>query len=85
MSIFGKQRTAEIGDMIIQRDPMGGSYTGIVHKITRNKWGHETVFLHWSNGEPPRYREDYGYPSMNIHNLYREFDIIKGNKNVATF
>ena len=86
-----KKRIAEVGDMIIQHDPMGDqrpgittakwvSYTGIVHKVTRNKWGHETVFIHWPNGKPPRYREDYGYPSMNIHNLRRCFDVIKGKK-----
>ena len=84
-----KERTAEVGDMIIQHvgngdeSPTFGrvrvkSYTGIVHKITRNKWSHETVFIHWSNGRPPRYYEEHGYPSMNIHNLRKDFDIIKG-------
>ena len=85
----GKERTAEIGDMIIQHvgngdesPTYGGgrvkSYTGVVHKITRNKWNHETVFITWSNGRPPRYYEEHGYPSMNIHNLRKDFDIIKG-------
>lgn len=56
------------------------SYTGIVHKITRNKWNHETVFITWTNGRPPRYYEEHGYPSMNVHNLRKDFDIIKANK-----
>jgi|TARA_R110000824_G_scaffold155925_2_gene328742 hypothetical protein len=84
----GKERTAEVGDMILQHvgngdeSPTFGrarvrSYTGIVHKITRNKWNHETVFIHWSNGRPPRYYEEHGYPSMNVHNLRKDFDIIK--------
>jgi hypothetical protein len=87
----GKERTAEVGDLIIQyvgngdespyRMPLARvqSYTGIVHKITRNKWDHETVFITWSNGRPPRYYEEHGYPSMNIHNLRKDFDIIKVN------
>tara|TARA_R110000824_G_scaffold51047_2_gene142759 strand:- start:8740 stop:9024 length:285 start_codon:yes stop_codon:yes gene_type:complete len=86
----GKERTAEVGDMIIQHvgngdeSPTFGnvrvkSYAGIVHKITRNKWSHETVFIVWSNGRPPRYYEEHGYPSMNIHNLRKDFDIIKTN------
>jgi len=83
----GKERTAEVGDMIIQHvgngdaDPKRGatmrSYIGVVHKITQDKWRHETVFIHWSNGRPPRYYEEHGYPSMNVHNLRRDFDIIK--------
>lgn len=86
-----KERTAEVGDLIIQyvgngdESPTYGgarvkSYTGVVHKITRNKWNHETVFVTWSNGRPPRYYEEHGYPSMNIHNLRKDFDIIKGKK-----
>jgi len=89
--IGSKERIAEVGDLIIQyvgngdESPTywGGrvkSYTGVVHKITSNKWGHETVFITWSNGKPPRYYEVDGYPSMNIHNLRKDFDIIKGKK-----
>ena len=85
----GKERTAEVGDMIVQHVGNGDeimtygggrvkSYTGVVHKITRNKWNHESVFITWSNGRPPRYYEEHGYASMNIHNLRKDFDIIKG-------
>jgi hypothetical protein len=85
MSIFGKERTAEVGDLIIQyvgkafrNSEPTHTYIGIVDVITSNKWGHETVYIHWNNSRPPNYHDQHGYASMNIHNLRRDFDIIKG-------
>ena len=72
------KRHAEVGDLIIQKDLQAGEqWLGLVHNITRNKWGHEKVFIHWMGGAPPSYPERHGLSSMNIHNLRPEFDVVK--------
>ena len=73
-----KGRHAEVGDLIIQKHPRTGEqWLGLVHNITRNKWDHETVFIHWMADTPPNYQEKHGLSSMNIHNLRPEFDVVK--------
>lgn len=80
------QRSPRIGDMIIRnisrrehlRYPwldLKDKYIGLVREIES---GRGFVFVEWTNGEaPPDYDGKYGYSSTNVHNLYREFDIVR--------
>jgi len=77
-------RSAAVGDMIIHTPRVRGNnnvdepnnWIGIVHKITRDKWGHGTAFITWSQ-KHPYYQEEHGESCVNIHNLHREYEVIK--------
>jgi hypothetical protein len=74
-----------IGDLIVHKDPKTGitQRVGLVHRIDIGPWGHGTTFIEWSGDDPQqRHRRDYGYPSCNIFNLRREFDVIRGGVNI---
>ena len=83
------QRSPRFGDMIIRnisrrehlRYPwfdLKDKYIGLVREIERIETSRAVVFVEWTNGEaPPDYDGKYGYSSTNVHNLYREFDIVR--------
>ena len=72
-------RLPRIGDVIVETEiKTGKEYYGIVHDITRDKWGHGTAFITWApDPSPLNYHEKYGYSSVAIHNLRTEFRVIR--------
>ena len=70
-------RSAAVGDLLIQNVD-NRAYIGIVSRVTSDKYNHKTVFVLWNGTTPPMYNENYGFPWSNIHNLRREFELIKG-------
>tara|TARA_A100001515_G_C4483865_1_gene180990 strand:- start:123 stop:347 length:225 start_codon:yes stop_codon:yes gene_type:complete len=64
-----------VGDLIVQKSD-GREYFGCVYNKTKDKYGHETVYIAWSQ-TPPDYQPEYGYSATNIHNLRKTFDVIK--------
>ena len=76
------RRMPRIGDLIVYKNPDTGEARrfGLVHRIEKDKHGHESVFIEWADGEGEEHswRDDRGYPSSNIHNMRREFDVIRG-------
>ena len=81
---MSSDRNAAVGDMIIHTPRVRvnnnvdepNNWIGIVHKITRDKWGHGTAFITWSQ-KSPYYHEEWGVSCVNIHNLPREYEVIK--------
>ena len=75
-----------IGDLIVNKDPDTGKARrfGLVHKIEKDKHGGSHVFIEWADGkgERPGWPVDQGYPSCNIFNLRREFDVIRNGVNI---
>jgi len=75
-----------IGDLIVNKDPDTGKARrfGLVHKIEKDKHGGSHVFIEWADGkgEEQGWRVDSGYPSCNIFNLRREFDVIRDGVNI---
>jgi len=73
-----------VGDLIVNKDPGTGSPRrfGLVHKIVKGKHGGSSVFIEWADGESYQTREEWGYPSCNIFNLRREFDVIRDGVNI---
>ena len=72
-------RTAEIGDMVIQRGDIFGKgprYIGIVYKLGIVS-GYDSVYLHWVPEDPPNYNKEYGYVRTNIANGHTQFEVIK--------
>ena len=56
----------------------GDKHIGYVLEIHRDTSGHQQhVLIEWSTHEPLNYRADIGYNGSNIHNLRREFTIIR--------
>jgi hypothetical protein len=75
-------RSAAVGDMIIHtpRQPPTQTeekFIGVVYRIERDEWGHKTAFIAWTP-EHPYYRIGSGMPCVNIHNLRREYEVVKG-------
>ncbi len=87
MSDLG-QRMPRVGDLIVNKDPGTGSPRrfGLVHKIEKDKHGGSYVFIEWADGESYQtyasWQADRGYPSCNIFNLRREFDVIRDGVNI---
>ena len=82
--LMNNDRNASVGDMIIHTPRVRGNnnvdepnkWIGIVHRIESNKYGHKTAFITWSQ-KHPYYQEEYGESCVNIHNLRREYEVIK--------
>ena len=82
--IFSDDRDVAVGDMIIHTPRVRGNnsadepnkWVGIVHHIGRDKWGHETAFITWTR-KHPYYNEERGESCVNVHNLRREYEVIK--------
>ena len=81
---MNSDRYAAVGDMIIHTARVRGNnnadepnnWIGIVHRVERDKWGHGTAFITWSQ-KSPYYHEKWGVSCVNIHNLHREYEVIK--------
>jgi hypothetical protein len=85
---MNNDRNAAVGDMIIHTPRTRGQkhfgvvnddygkWIGIVHEVTRDKWGHKTAFITWTQ-KHPYYQEEHGESCVNIHNLHREYEVIK--------
>jgi hypothetical protein len=68
-SVYGPSCTCEA---------TGDKHIGYVSEIRCDRWGHQqNVLIEWSTNEPYSYREEIGYNGNNIHNLRREFTIIR--------
>jgi len=80
------RRMPRIGDLIVHKNPRTGEARrfGLVHKIKKDKHGHESVFIEWTDGlgEDSTWREDHGYSSSNIHNLRKEWVVIRDGVNI---
>ena len=82
--LMNNDRNASVGDMIIHTPRVRGNnnvdepskWIGIVHRIESNKYGHKTAFITWSQ-KHPYYQEEYGESCVNIHNLHREYKVVK--------
>jgi len=70
-----KNRWAEVGDLIFHTTG-GVRHAGVVYAVLHNRYNHGTVFINWVT-EPSQYNPRAGYSSVNIHNLRREFELIK--------
>jgi hypothetical protein len=83
-------RMPQIGDLLFVTCPAseynarcackakGEKHVGYVSEIHRDSWGHQqNVLIEWSTHEPLNYRADIGYNGSNIHNLRREFTVIR--------
>ena len=61
----------------------GEKHIGHISEIHRDTWGHQNrVLVEWSTHKPINYRDEYGYHGSNIHNLRREFTIIRDGQEV---
>ena len=80
---MNNDRNAAVGDLIIHMPRVYATsltekkFVGIVHRIERDEWGHKTAFIAWTP-EHPYYRIGSGMPCVNIHNLRREYEVVKG-------
>jgi len=78
-----KNSSAHVGDLVIkmrhgeESHKLPAQWMGIIYKITTGKWGHQVLFVGWSTGAPPLYREEYGIPAAHIYNLPGEYKLIK--------
>ena len=79
-----------VGDMLIvtpcrdryQHIPAGQEeeeFLGIIYSVEKNR---RSVLVQWSDKIPPNYNIKYGYNGTNIHNLRREFRIIRDGQEV---
>ena len=79
-------RMPRIGDLIVNKDPDTGKARrfGLVHKIEKDKHSGSHIFIEWADGkgDRPGWPADEGYPSCNIFNLRREFDVIRDGVNI---
>ncbi len=88
-----RRRTPEVGDLVIQKydetpslvGESSNDYVGIVFKTWRQGYRAEVknVYICWQGDGPPYYREYYGIPEMNVHNLDRKYLVIKADKNIT--
>jgi hypothetical protein len=79
---MSRERWAEVGDLLVQKSN-GQNHTGLVTKVCPrgNGIGSTSVYVEWSGGAPYGYNRTYGYASINIHNQYHVFTLVKGKKN----
>ena len=77
-------RMPKLADMIIEVCPDTGSrYTGLVHEIQLDTWGHQRcVLITWFGDVPQNYREEYGYAGVNIHNIRDRYEVIRKGKTI---
>ena len=89
-----QSRMPIVGDMLIvtpcrdryQHVPPGQDeeeFLGIIYEIHRDSYGHQRkVLVQWSDKVPPNYNRQHGFNGTNIHNLRREFKIIRDGREV---
>jgi len=72
------KRWPEVGDLIIQKSD-DQKHTGLITKIDPrgNGIGSTSVYVDWSADAPSDYNWTYGYSSVNIHNQYHVFELVK--------
>ena len=68
-------RWTSIGDMIIYRR-RETTHIGIVTE-SLVVGGTPSVLISWCGDVPRAYNEEYGYATVNIHNMHTEFEVIK--------
>ena len=68
-------RHASIGDMIVYTR-RGTPHVGIVTE-TLMVGGTPSVLIKWCGDIPRAYDTKYGYATVNIHNNFTEFEVIK--------
>ena len=69
-------RSVSIGDMIIYRRRRSRPYVGIVTESLM-VGGTPSVRIGWCGDVPRAYNEEYGYATVNIHNMHTEFEVVK--------
>ena len=80
--LMSSDRNPAVGDMIIHVPRVYATsltekkFVGIVHRVERDKWGHGTAFITWTR-KHPYYNEERGEACVNIHNLRREYEVVK--------
>jgi len=78
---MNKKRWAEVGDLLIQTSD-NQKHTGLITKIDPrgNGIGSTSVYVDWvADDAPTDYNSTYGYSSVNIHNQYHVFELVKNH------
>ena len=78
---MNNKRWPEVGDLLIQTSD-NQKHTGLITKIDPrgNGIGSTSVYVDWvANDAPTDYNWTYGYSSVNIHNQYHVFELVKSH------
>ena len=58
-------------------------HVGLVREIDHDSYGHQKhVRVEWANKPPVNYRDEHGYCGVNIHNIRREFTVIRNGREI---
>ena len=78
---MSNKRWPEVGDLLIQTSD-NQKHTGLITKIDPrgNGIGSTSVYVDWvADDAPTDYTSTYGYSSVNIHNQYHVFELVKSH------